>query len=62
MAPPPSADWTSAAEVDFDEAALDRDPAEGAGFAPIPSAAGKIKNYDAWKKKFADAGATVEIK
>ncbi len=48
-------DWAEAAEVAFDEAELDREPAEGASFAPVPASAGKAKNYDAWKKKLADA-------
>ncbi|MEA2736539.1 MAG: hypothetical protein QOE14_2990 [Humisphaera sp.] len=50
-----AAEWSSAEEVSFDEAELDREPAEGAGFAPIPSSAGKSKSYDAWKKQFADS-------
>ena len=29
--------------------------AAGAAFAPLPSAAAKAKNYDAWKKSFVDA-------
>jgi hypothetical protein len=51
-----AAEWSSADEVNFDEAELDRDPADGgAAFAPIPSSAGKAKSYDTWKKQFADS-------
>jgi hypothetical protein len=50
-----AADWSTAAEVNFDEAELDREPADGASFAPVPASAGKVKNHDAWRKKFADA-------
>jgi hypothetical protein len=51
-------DWSKAQEVDFSEADLDRDAATGAAgasFAPLPAAAGKAKNYDAWKKAFVDS-------
>jgi hypothetical protein len=50
-----AADWPSAAEVNFDEAELERDPQPGALFASLPAAAGKAKSYDAWKKQFADS-------
>src|SRR4029453_11309453 len=50
-----AAEWSSAEEVNFDEAELDREPAQGAGFAPIPSSASKAKSFDAWKKQFADS-------
>jgi hypothetical protein len=48
-------DWAAAEEVAFDETELDRDAADAAAFAPVPSAASKAKNYDAWRKKLADA-------
>jgi hypothetical protein len=48
-------DWTSSAEVDFTESDLGRDPGTGAAFANLPAAAGKAKNYDAWKKSFVDS-------
>src|SRR5439155_1477809 len=51
-----AADWSQAAEVEFDEAALEREPqGAAASFAPLPSAANKPKSYDAWKRQFADA-------
>jgi hypothetical protein len=50
-----AAEWSSAAEVNFDEAELEREPVEGATFGPIPSSAGKAKSYDTWKKQFADS-------
>jgi hypothetical protein len=50
-----AAEWSSAEEVSFDEAELDREPAQGAAFAPVPSSAGKAKSFDTWKKQFADS-------
>ena len=51
-----AAEWASADEVNFDEAELEREPVDGgAAFAPLPSAAGKAKSYDTWKKQFADS-------
>jgi hypothetical protein len=48
-------DWTDAQEIDFGEDDLDKDPQPGAVFAPLPSAANKAKNFEAWKKAFASA-------
>jgi hypothetical protein len=59
-----AADWTTAEESDIDPADLETEPQAGAGFAPLPSAASKAKNYDAWKKQFADSlyrGRSVEL-
>jgi hypothetical protein len=59
-----AADWTTAEETDVDPADLETEPQAGAGFAPLPSGASKAKNYDAWKKQFADAiyrGRSVEL-
>jgi hypothetical protein len=50
-----AADWSQAKDVEFDEKDLEADPQPAAAFAELPSAASKIKNYDAWKKQFADA-------
>jgi hypothetical protein len=64
-----AAQWSSAQDVDFSDADLDREPAtdiEGVtpAFAPLPAAAGKAKSYDAWKKQLADAlyrGRSLEL-
>lgn len=45
-------DWDSAAEIDLDSTDFDKEPAERAGFAEIPAAGAKPKNYDGWKKDF----------
>jgi hypothetical protein len=50
-----AAEWSSAQEVSLDETELDRSPAEGAAFAPVPPSAGKTKSYDTWRKQFADS-------
>jgi len=46
-------DWANAEEVDCSVTDLERAPEEGATFAPLPAAAAKPKNYDAWSKAFA---------
>jgi hypothetical protein len=59
-----AADWSTAEEADVDPADLEAEPKAGAGFAPLPSAASKARNYDAWKKQFADSlyrGRSVEL-
>jgi hypothetical protein len=48
-------DWSQAEEADLTENDLDKDPAANASFADLPPAAGKAKNYDAWKKSFVDS-------
>jgi hypothetical protein len=48
-------DWQRATTVELSESDLEREPASGASFAPVPSAAGQGKNYEAWKRAFADA-------
>jgi len=52
---PVVADWDHAQEVDLAESDLEKDPAAGSGFAPLPPDASKPKSYDAWKKGFSDA-------
>ncbi|MCS6288229.1 MAG: ATP-binding protein [Nitrospira sp.] len=42
-------EWDHATIVDLTVADLERDPADGAQFATLPSAAGKAKQYDGWK-------------
>ncbi|MEK6802685.1 MAG: ATP-binding protein [Nitrospirota bacterium] len=42
-------EWDHATIVDLTVADLERDPAGGAQFATLPSAAGKAKQYDGWK-------------
>jgi hypothetical protein len=34
---------------------MDKEPVPGAGFSPLPPAAGQSKSYDAWKKALADS-------
>ncbi len=50
---PVSANWDQASEVDLALADLEKAPAEGAGFLPLPAPAGKAKSYEAWSKDFA---------
>ncbi|MDW8261392.1 MAG: hypothetical protein RMJ35_02595 [Phycisphaerales bacterium] len=47
-------DFDDARIVDVDEADLEQSPVDGASFAPVPSPAANPKNYEAWKKLFAD--------
>jgi hypothetical protein len=47
-----AADWESAQAVDSGPADLEAEPAEGACFAELPSAAAKAKNYAAWERDF----------
>jgi hypothetical protein len=59
-----AADWSTAEEADVDPADLESEPQPGAAFAPLPSAASKAKNYEAWKKQFAESlyrGRTVDL-
>jgi len=51
---PVAVDWDAAEEADLTETDVETDPADGAAFAALPADAGKAKNYDAWKKSFAD--------
>jgi len=46
-------DWSGAAPPAFAVEECESEPVGGASFAPIPAAAGKAKNYEAWSKDFA---------
>jgi hypothetical protein len=46
-------DWSGAEELDLPLEDLEKQPAEGATFAELPSAAANPKNYAAWQKAFA---------
>jgi hypothetical protein len=46
--------WEDAEESEFEANELEHTPAEGASFAPLPSPAGKAKNYTSWAKDFAN--------
>jgi len=50
---PIAVDWDKATAVDLPVQDLEATPADGAGFANLPAAAGKAKNYDSWRKDFA---------
>ena len=46
--------WAEASALELDDSDLDKDPAENAVYAALPSPAAKAKNYDAWRKSFVD--------
>jgi hypothetical protein len=46
-------DWDRASEVALTVSDLEASPAEGAGFAELPPAAGKKKSYETWAKDLA---------
>jgi hypothetical protein len=48
-------DWDRAEEAGRAEADLERIPADGATFAPLPSGATGGRNYDAWRRSLADS-------
>jgi hypothetical protein len=50
---PVAVDWDHATAVDLPVQDLEGAPVDGAGFANLPAAAGKAKNYDSWRKDFA---------
>lgn len=50
-----SVDWTAAPSVEVTDGDLDKNPPTDGGFDELPPDCGKAKNYDAWKKSFADA-------
>jgi phage terminase Nu1 subunit (DNA packaging protein) len=52
---PVSVDWDHAQWIDITDEDLDREPAPGADFAPLPAPASKPKSYDTWQKQFLDA-------
>jgi hypothetical protein len=47
-------DWEAAAAVELIDSELEKNPASGAVFGPVPPEAAKAKNYAAWKKTLAD--------
>jgi hypothetical protein len=47
-------DWDAAQASDLEIAGLEKRPAQGARFAPLPPAAGKAKSYTAWEREFAN--------
>lgn len=49
-----SVNWQEAQTLEFDESELEKEPQAAAGFIALPSAAGKAKSYDAWKKALLD--------
>jgi len=44
-------DWDKASEASFDVADLEKSPAAGAGFLPLPQIATNPKNYDVWSNE-----------
>ena len=49
-----SVNWQEAQTLEFDESDLEKEPQAAADFIALPSAAGKAKSYDAWKKALLD--------
>jgi hypothetical protein len=47
---PVNVDWDKNVAADLPVEDLESEPQSGAQFGQVPSAAGKAKNYDAWKK------------
>lgn len=47
-------DWDAGQVVELTDKDVEREPAEGAAFASLPSEAGKAKAYADWGKKYAD--------
>jgi hypothetical protein len=47
--------WDGAAAVELTDSELEKAPAVGALFGPLPPEAAKAKNYAAWKKALADS-------
>jgi hypothetical protein len=50
---PVPVEWDQAEALDLPLDGLEKTPAEGASFAPLPPAASKPKNYSNWQKSFA---------
>lgn len=50
----PPVDWQEGKLVESSESDLEKSPAEEAVFATLPSEAGKGKNYETWKRSFAE--------
>ncbi|MBX9737527.1 MAG: hypothetical protein K2X32_11430, partial [Phycisphaerales bacterium] len=51
---PVPVDWDNAQDTDVSDADVETDGEPGAAFLPLSPEASKPKNYDAWKKSFAD--------
>ena len=47
---PVAVDWKNSSEAGFGVDELEREPVEGALFAPAPAAAAKVKNYATWNR------------
>jgi hypothetical protein len=47
-------DWDAMVAADIDPADLEKAPAPGARFAPLPAIAAKSKSYTAWKREMTD--------
>ncbi len=46
--------WQEAQTLEFDESDLEREPSAEADYASLPSAAGKARSYDLWKRALSD--------
>ena len=57
---PVAVDWEHAERVEWAPELLERDAPDGASFASLPSAALKVKNYDAWTKQLLASLAATE--
>lgn len=58
-------DWSQASPVSLPPDGLDKEPARGARFDPLPAAATRAKSYTGWTKGFVDAlvrTASLELK
>jgi hypothetical protein len=58
-------DWSAAERVELAPDDLEREPAAGGRFEPLPSAAAKARSYTGWSKSFVDAlyrGETIELR
>src|SRR6201988_3639804 len=51
---PVNVDWDQASQIDIPAADLDQEPQASAKFSEVPAVASKAKNYDAWRKDFAN--------
>jgi hypothetical protein len=52
---PVPVDWTKAQDAPLDPNDLERNPASGNEFAPLPSAAAQARNYETWHRDFVNA-------
>ena len=46
--------WQESQNLELSETDLEKEPSAEATYASLPSAAGKVKNYDAWKRGLVD--------